>query len=51
MREAGMQERKRAQIGRVTVGVKHRVDRLKALGNGQVPAVVEIAWKTIGVIE
>jgi hypothetical protein len=25
--------------------VAARVDRLKAIGNGQVPAVVRIAWK------
>ena len=47
MREAGMQKRKRAQISRVAVGVKSRVDRLKAIGNGQVPAVVALAWCTL----
>lgn len=31
-------------VGRVANGVAHRVDRLKALGNGQVPAVVATAW-------
>lgn len=31
-------------MGRVANGVAHRVDRLKALGNGQVPAVVRAAW-------
>ena len=34
-------------VGRVTVGVKARVDRLKAIGNGQVPAVVRMAWQTL----
>ena len=34
-------------VGRVAHGVAHRVDRLKAIGNGQVPAVVELAWKTL----
>ena len=29
---------------RVVTGVSSRVDRLKALGNGQVPAVVRAAW-------
>jgi hypothetical protein len=24
------------------------VDRLRALGNGQVPAVVALAWETLG---
>jgi hypothetical protein len=27
--------------------VAHRVDRLKAIGNGQVPAVVRLAWNTL----
>jgi DNA (cytosine-5)-methyltransferase 1 len=30
-------------MGRVADGVAYRVDRLKALGNGQVPAVVHTA--------
>jgi len=35
-------------LGRVADGVANRVDRLKALGNGQVPAVVELAWRILG---
>jgi DNA (cytosine-5)-methyltransferase 1 len=35
-------------LGRVAHGVADRVDRLKALGNGQVPAVVAIAWEILG---
>lgn len=31
-------------VGRVVNGVAHRVDRLKAIGNGQVPAVAATAW-------
>lgn len=31
-------------VGRVAHGVAARVDRLRALGNGQVPAVVRAAW-------
>jgi DNA (cytosine-5)-methyltransferase 1 len=34
-------------VGRVVNGVACRVDRLKAIGNGQVPAVVKLAWKTL----
>jgi DNA (cytosine-5)-methyltransferase 1 len=34
-------------VGRVADGVASRVDRLKALGNGQVPAVVTAAWKLL----
>ena len=34
-------------VGRVANGVAFRVDRLKAIGNGQVPAVVRAAWKTL----
>ena len=37
-------------MGRVAYGVAHRVDRLKAIGNGQVPAVVELAWKILNKI-
>jgi hypothetical protein len=34
-------------IPRVAIGVKDRVNRLKAIGNGQVPAVVACAWRTL----
>mgnify|MGYP006291738799 CR=1 FL=1 len=35
-------------VGRLAHGVAHRVDRLKATGNGQVPAVAALAWKILG---
>jgi hypothetical protein len=28
-------------------GMANRMDRLKAIGNGQVPVVAEKAWKTL----
>jgi len=34
-------------VGRVANGVACRVDRLKAIGNGQVPAVAALAWETL----
>jgi len=34
-------------VGRVAHGVASRVDRLRAIGNGQVPAVVALAWNTL----
>lgn len=34
-------------VGRVANGVASRVDRLKALGNGQVPAVAALAWQIL----
>ena len=34
-------------VGRVAHGVASRVDRLKALGNGQVPLVVARAWEIL----
>ena len=34
-------------VGRVADGVASRVDRLRALGNGQVPAVVRLAWREL----
>ena len=33
-----------SRLGRVSHGVAHRVDRLKAIGNGQVPAVAALAF-------
>lgn len=35
------------RVGRVAHGVADRVDRLKAIGNGQVPAVAESAWRSL----
>jgi DNA (cytosine-5)-methyltransferase 1 len=34
-------------VGRVAHGVASRVDRLKSLGNGQVPAVAATAWQIL----
>jgi DNA (cytosine-5)-methyltransferase 1 len=34
-------------MGRVADGVANRVDRIKALGNGQVPRVVATAWEVL----
>ena len=34
-------------VGRVAHGVASRVDRLRAIGNGQVPAVVPLAWNLL----
>ena len=34
-------------VGRVAHGVAHRVDRLKSLGNGQVPLTAAVAWSTL----
>ena len=34
-------------VGRVADGVAARVDRLRCLGNGQVPACVVLAWRTL----
>lgn len=35
------------QLGRVADGVAHRVDKLKALGNGQVPLQAAVAFKML----
>ena len=35
------------KLGRVANGVAKRVDRLKAIGNGQVPQCVFAAWRTL----
>ena len=37
-----------SRVGRVVDGCTHRVDRLKALGNMQVPAVVATVWELLG---
>ena len=34
-------------VGRVAHGVASRVDRLKAIGNGQVPQVAALAWRIL----
>ena len=36
-----------SRLGRVANGVANRVDRLKAIGNGQVPGVAKLAWETL----
>ena len=35
------------ELGRLAHGVANRVDRLRCLGNGQVPAVVRLAWNLL----
>jgi DNA (cytosine-5)-methyltransferase 1 len=34
-------------VGRVADGVAARVDRLRALGNGQVPMAAAVAWQIL----
>jgi len=40
-------ERNHCSIPRVATGIKNRVGRLKAIGNGQVPQVAAMAWKIL----
>jgi hypothetical protein len=47
MRESELSRGERQTISRVTVGMNHRVDMLRALGNGQVPAVARLAWRLL----
>ena len=37
-------------VGRVVNGLAARVDRLRCLGNGQVPAVAALAWRTLNTL-
>lgn len=40
-------ENPKSGVGRMADGVANRVDRLKAIGNGQVPAVAAAAWQIL----
>ena len=40
-------ETPKSNVGRMAHGVASRVDRLKAIGNGQVPQAAELAWNTL----
>jgi DNA (cytosine-5)-methyltransferase 1 len=37
----------KSNVGRMANGVAARVDRLRCIGNGQVPAVAALAWNTL----
>ena len=47
MADAGEWWATEPDLGRVAHGVAARVDRLKAIGNGQVPAVAALAWEML----
>ena len=48
LREFDLQQDARTPISRTSMGRQvNRVDRIKALGNGQVPAVVALAWREL----
>jgi hypothetical protein len=47
LRKSGVLTQKWQDCGRTTVGVTHRVARIKAIGNGQVPAVAALAWRLL----
>jgi hypothetical protein len=57
LRETGVPGRERKAcscqevVPRVAGDVPSRVDRLKAIGNGQVPAVVRLAWETLSEVK
>ena len=38
----------RSPVPRISHGVAHRMDRLKAVGNGQVPQCMALAWRVLG---
>jgi hypothetical protein len=47
LRQFRMQQDSREDISRVAVGIKCRVDRLRCIGNGQVPAAAKLAWEVL----
>lgn len=47
LREFELQQGTRQTLGRTAVGVSARADRLKAIGNGQVPLVAARAWRVL----
>ena len=47
VRQARMLKADGETISRITVGVKTRVDRLRAIGNGQVPQCAAEAWRLL----
>lgn len=47
LRKSRLPEGEGETISRVAVGIKERVNRLKALGNGQVPIVAAVAWNVL----
>lgn len=49
LRECRVPKRKGEAISRITMGVKFRSDRIKALGNGQVPRVAAAAFTILSI--
>jgi len=47
LRAEGVPEGERQTVSRVAVGVVARVDRLRAIGNGQVPQCAAYAWRVL----
>ena len=45
--ECGSWWKTESDVGRVVDGLAYRMDRLRVLGNGQVPAVVQLAFQTM----
>jgi hypothetical protein len=45
--QSSLFESYKSELGRVADGIPNRVDRLAALGDGQVPSVVILAWETL----
>ena len=44
---ADREDASKSRMGRVVNGMANRVDRIACLGNGQVPAVVRLAWEIL----